>query len=195
MTSMWRIGRALLVAALSVGEACAQGYPARTGRLVVPASPGGASDLAARILARALASELGQPFIVENRVTSGGIMATQQVAESPPDGHMLLVTFDTFAVNRFVFKDLKWDPLRDFAPVMQICRFPQVLVVHPSLGVKSVKEFVALAKDKGASLNYGSARPAPPSPPAYQPFNDMAGHPSAARPPRGARAAEPDPGS
>jgi tripartite-type tricarboxylate transporter receptor subunit TctC len=175
MTSMWRIGMALLVAALSVGEACAQGYPARTVRLVVPASPGGASDLAARILAPALASELGQPFIVENRVTSGGIMATQQVAESPPDGHMLLVTFDTFAVNRFVFKELKWDPLRDFAPVMQICRFPQVLVVHPSLGVKSVKEFVALAKDKGASLNYGSAGPASSSRLAYELFKDMAG--------------------
>src|SRR5258708_3757006 len=173
MTSMWRIGRALVVAALSVGEACAQGYPARTVRLVVPASPGGASDLAARILAPALASELGQPFIVENRVTSGGIMATQQVAESPPDGHMLLVTFDTFAVNRFVFKDLKWDPLRDFAPVMQICRFPQVLVVHPSLGVKSVKEFVALAKDKGASLNYGSAGPASSSRLAHAVFKGI----------------------
>jgi tripartite-type tricarboxylate transporter receptor subunit TctC len=143
-------------------------------RVVVPASPGGGSDLIARILAPALA-ELGQPFVVENRVTSGGIVGTQQVAESAPDGHTLLVTFDTFAVNKYLFKDLKWDPLRDFAPVTQVCRFPQVLVVHPSLGVKSVGEFVALAKSKGESLNYGSAGPASSSRLAYELFKDMAG--------------------
>jgi tripartite-type tricarboxylate transporter receptor subunit TctC len=170
---MWRIAVLLLGTVLSL-PSWAQ-YPARTVRLVVPASPGGASDLVARILAPSLSAELGQPFIVENRVTSGGIVATQQVAESPPDGHMLLVTFDTFAVNPFLFKNLKWDPLRDFAPVMQVCRYPQVLVVHPSLGVSSVKEFVALAKDKGASLNYGSAGPASSSRLAYELFKDVAG--------------------
>jgi tripartite-type tricarboxylate transporter receptor subunit TctC len=129
----------------------------------------------ARILAPALHGELGQPFVVENRVTSGGIVGTQQVAESPPDGHTLLVTFDTFAVNRFLFKELKWDPLRDFAPVMQVCRYPQVLVVHPSLGVKTVPEFVALAKQKGSTLNYGSAGPASSSRLAYELFKDAAG--------------------
>ena len=171
---MQRMGRIVLVlwAALSL-QAWAQ-YPARPVRLVVPASPGGASDLIARIVAPSLATELGQPFVVENRVTSGGIVGTQQVAESAPDGHTLLVTFDTFAVNKFLFKDLKWDPLRDFAPVMQVCRFPQVLVVHPSLNVKSVREFIALAKEKGASLNYGSAGPASSSRLAYELFKDMA---------------------
>ena len=77
-------------------------------RIVVPASPGGASDLVGRLVATHLTDSLGQPFIVENRVTSGGIVGTQQVAESAPDGHTLLVTFDTFAVNKFLFKDLKW---------------------------------------------------------------------------------------
>jgi len=144
-------------------------------RLVVPASPGGASDLTARIIAPALQAELGQPFIVENRVTSGGIIATQQVAEAAPDGQTLLVTFDTFAVNPFLYKELKWDPIRDFAPVMQFCRYPQVLVVHPSLGVKTVKDFVALAKEKGPSLNYGSAGPASSSRLAYELFKETAG--------------------
>jgi tripartite-type tricarboxylate transporter receptor subunit TctC len=144
-------------------------------RIVVPASPGGASDLVARLIAAPLGDTLGQPFIVENRVTSGGTVATQQVADAAPDGHTLLVTFDTFAVNRFLFKDLKWDALRDFAPVMQICRYPQVLVVHPSLGVKSVKQFVSLAKQKGPSLNYGSAGPASSSRLAYELFKDTAG--------------------
>jgi tripartite-type tricarboxylate transporter receptor subunit TctC len=174
---MWRIAVLLLGTLLSsvyTGDSGAQ-YPVRPVRLVVPASPGGASDLVARILSPALSAELGQPFIVENRVTSGGIIATQQVADAAPDGHTLLVTFDTFAVNRFLFKDLKWDPLRDFAPIMQVCRFPQVLVVHPSLGVKSVKQFVALAKEKGASLNYGSAGPASSSRLAYELFKDVAG--------------------
>src|SRR3954470_3925183 len=101
-------------------QACAQ-YPAHPVRIVVPASPGGGSDLVARIVAPALLAQLGQPFVVENRVTSGGIVGTKQVGEAAPDGHTLLVTFDTFAVNPFVFKNLRWDPVRDFAPVMQLC--------------------------------------------------------------------------
>src|SRR5438105_2173240 len=171
---MGRLVFALLLAAYAAGEAVAQ-YPLRPVRLVVPASPGGASDLVARILAPSLSTEFGQPFVVENRVTSGGIIATQQVADAPADGHTLLVTFDTFAVNPFLYPQLKWDPLRDFAPVMQVCRYPQVLVVHPSLGVKTVGEFVALAKERGASLNYGSAGPASSSRLAYELFKQVAG--------------------
>jgi tripartite-type tricarboxylate transporter receptor subunit TctC len=174
MKRMGRIVFALLLAVLAAAEAAAQ-YPSRPVRLVVPASPGGASDLVARILSPSLSAELGQPFVVENRVTSGGIVATQQVAEAAPDGHTLLVTFDTFAVNPFLYRELKWDPLRDFAPVMQVCRYPQVLVVHPSLGVKTVAEFVTLAKERGASLNYGSAGPASSSRLAYELFKDTAG--------------------
>ena len=150
-------------------------YPERPVRIVVPSSPGGASDLVARLVAAPLSERLGQPFVVENRVTSGGIVGTQQVAESPADGYTLLVTFDTFATNPFLYKNLKWDPVRDFAPVMQLCRYPQVLLVHPSVGVHTVKEFVALAKEKGASLNYGSAGPASSSRLAYELFKQTAG--------------------
>ena len=156
-------------------NASAQGYPSKPVRMVVPSSPGGASDLVTRVVSTALAERLGQPFVVENRVTSGGLLATQQVAESAPDGYTLFATFDTFAINPYLFKGLKWDPVRDFAPLMQICRYPQVLLVHPSLGVRSVKEFVALAKEKGASLNYGSAGPASSSRLAYELFKDTAG--------------------
>ena len=161
-----------LAAALDAG---AQTYPAKPVRVVVPSSPGGASDLVTRIVATALGERLGQAFVVENRVTSGGLIATQQVAESPPDGYTLLSTFDTFAINPYLFKGLKWDPVRDFAPLMQVCRYPQVLLVHPSLGVKTVREFVALAKEKGASLNYGSAGQASSSRLAYELFRDTAG--------------------
>src|SRR5437868_15315883 len=124
------LGLAVLICNASAG---AQSYPSKPVRIVVPASPGRASDLVARLVAPPLAETLGQPFIVENRVTSGGLIATQQVAESPPDGHTLLVTFDTFASNASLYHNLKWDPVRDFAPVMQLCRYPQVLLVHPSL--------------------------------------------------------------
>ena len=87
----------------------------------------------------------------------------------------LLMTFDTFASNPFLYKDLKWDPVRDFAPLMQLCRYPQVLLVHPSLGVRSVPEFVALATQKGAQLNYGTAGPAAWSRLAYELFKEAAG--------------------
>ena len=165
----------LALTILTAVEGHAQTYPSKPVRVVVPSSPGGASDLVTRIVATALGERLGQSFVVENRVTSGGIIGTQQVAESAPDGYTLLGTFDTFAINPYLFKGLKWDPVRDFAPLMQICRYPQVLLVHPSLGVKTLKEFVALAKDKGAQLNYGSAGPASSSRLAYELFKDTAG--------------------
>jgi tripartite-type tricarboxylate transporter receptor subunit TctC len=171
---MWSKGL-LVLALFGILSANGQPYPSKPVRIVVPSSPGGASDLVTRVVSTALGERLGQSFVVENRVTSGGIVGTQQVAESAPDGYTLLGTFDTFAINPYLFKGLKWDPLRDFAPLMQICRYPQVLLVHPSLGVKSVKEFVALAKEKGASLNYGSAGPASSSRLAYELFKDTAG--------------------
>jgi tripartite-type tricarboxylate transporter receptor subunit TctC len=165
----------LLAAALAAFSLGVHAYPTKAVRVVVPSSPGGASDLVARLVATPLAEALGQPFVVENRVTSGGIVGTQQVAESPPDGHTLLVTFDTFAVNPYLYKNLKWDPVRDFAPVMELCRYPQVLLVNPSLGVRTVKDFVSLAKEKGAQLNYGSAGPASSSRLAYELFKQAAG--------------------
>jgi tripartite-type tricarboxylate transporter receptor subunit TctC len=176
MSLRWALGLCLaLFEGITADFAHAQAYPSKPVRFIVPASPGGASDLIARMIALPLGETLGQPFIVENRVTSGGIVGTQQVAESPADGHTLLVTFDTFAINPYVFKNLKWDPVRDFAPVMQICRYPQVLLVHPGLGVRTLRDFVALAKQRGASLNYGTAGPASSSRLAYELFKDAAG--------------------
>ena len=176
LTHTAMVAMALMAAIhLGAGEATAQGYPSKAVRIIVPSSPGGASDLVARIVATSLAEMLGQPFIVENRVTSGGILGTQQAAQSAPDGHTLLVTFDTVAINPFLYKNLTWDPIRDFAPVMQVCRYPQVLLVHPSLGVRTVKEFVALSKQKGGTLNFGSAGPASSSRLAYELFKEVAG--------------------
>jgi tripartite-type tricarboxylate transporter receptor subunit TctC len=171
---MGRFILALVLAALAL-VARAQSYPERPVRMVVPSSPGGASDLIARLVAAPLGEKLRQPVVVENRVTSGGIVATQQVAEAPPDGYTIFMTFDTFATNPLLYKSVKWDPVRDFAPVIQVCRYPQVLLAHPSLGVHTVKEFVALAKQKGGQLNYGSAGPASSSRLAYELFKQAAG--------------------
>ena len=153
----------------------AQDYPVKPVHVFIPASPGGASDIAARLLAPKLGEALGQPFLVENRVTSGGVVATAQLARSAPDGHTVMLTFDTFATNPHMYKDLQYDVARDFAPIMLVARYPQILVVHPSLKVRTVPEFVAYAKANGAKMNFGSAGPASSSRLAYELFKEVAG--------------------
>jgi len=163
-----------LLAALS-SPLAAQDYPSKPVHVFVPASPGGASDIAARLLSPKLAEALGQPFVVENRVASGGIVGTAQLAKAPADGYAIMMTFDTFASNPHLYKDLPYDVLKDFAPIMLVVRYPQILVVHPSLGVKTVPEFVAYAKANSAKMNYGSAGPASSSRLAFELFKDAAG--------------------
>src|SRR5256886_5754293 len=154
-----------LVAALAPPLA-AQDYPSKPVHVYVPSSPGGASDIAARLVSPKLAETLGQPFVVENRVASGGIVGTAQLAKAPADGYAIMMTFDTFASNPHLYRELPYDVVKDFAPIMLMVRYPQILVVHPSLKLRTVSEFVAYAKANGATLNYGSARPAPsPRPP------------------------------
>ena len=153
----------------------AQEYPSKPVHVYVPSSPGGASDLAARLVSPKLAEVLGQPFVVENRVTSGGIVGTAQLAKAPPDGYAIMMTFDTFASNPHLYKELPYDVVKDFAPIMLMVRYPQILVVHPSLGVKTVPEFVAYAKKNAGKLNYGSAGPASSSRLAFELFKDAAG--------------------
>ena len=170
----YRVAFATL-AALIVSPLAAQDYPVKPVHVFIPASPGGASDIAARLLAPKLGEALGQPFVVENRVTSGGIVATAQLARSTPDGHTVMMTFDTFATNPHMYKDLTYDVVRDFAPIMLVARYPQILVVHPSLKVKTVPEFVAYAKANGAKMNFGSAGPASSSRLAHELFKEAAG--------------------
>jgi tripartite-type tricarboxylate transporter receptor subunit TctC len=169
-----RIASIALLAALAWPLA-AQEYPAKPVHVYVPASPGGASDIAARLVSPKLAEALGQPFVVENRVASGGIVGTAQLAKAPADGYAIMMTFDTFASNPHLYKDLPYDVVKDFAPIMLMVRYPQILVVHPSLGVKTVPEFVAYAKANGATMNYGSAGPASSSRLAFELFKDAAG--------------------
>lgn len=166
---------AVTLPGLGVPPAWAQEYPSKPVHVYVPASPGGGSDVAARLVSPKLTEALGQPFVVENRVASGGIVATEQLARSPADGYTIMMTFDTFATNPHMYKNLPYDVVRDFAPVMLVTRYPQILVVHPSLKVKTVPEFVAYAKANGAKMNYGSAGPASSSRLAFELFKEAAG--------------------
>ncbi|HEX9193649.1 MAG TPA: tripartite tricarboxylate transporter substrate binding protein [Burkholderiales bacterium] len=178
MSSLRRTACFALFAALSSPPhlvAVAQDYPSKPVHVYVPSSAGGASDIAARLVSPKLAETLGQPFVVENRVASGGIVGTAQLAKAPADGYAIMMTFDTFASNPHLYRELPYDVVKDFAPIMLMVRYPQILVVHPSLKVKTVSEFVAYAKANGAKLNYGSAGPASSSRLAFELFKDAAG--------------------
>lgn len=152
-------GAAILVAALSLyaREALAQNYPVRPVRMVVPQSAGGSTDLVARAVAQRLGEAFKENVIVENRPGAGSLHGTDFVAKAAPDGHTLLVVAASFTINPSLRKNLPFDPVRDFAPVSQLVSLPHILVVHPSLPVKTVKELVALAKSRPGELNFGSS--------------------------------------
>jgi tripartite-type tricarboxylate transporter receptor subunit TctC len=156
---MTRILFALVALLASVLQpAWAQAYPTRPVHVIVPSSPGGAIDVVARLLAPQLAQALGEPFVVENRIGGFGTIGVDQVAKADPDGHMLLATLDSFASNPWLLKkNVTVHKLDDFAPVSLVVRSAQLLVVSPQLGVKTLDEFLRLARAKGTDLNYGTA--------------------------------------
>jgi tripartite-type tricarboxylate transporter receptor subunit TctC len=154
--------RRLLTASAALAlplPALAQGWPSRPISLVVPFPPGGSNDLLARPMAAKLQQALNNhPVVVENRGGAGGTVGAAHVARSPPDGHTLMWGHvGTLAVNPWIYPNNPYDVLRDFAPVALVATLPGVLVVHPSVGVRTAEEFVALAKRQPGSLEYGSA--------------------------------------
>jgi len=131
----------------------AQNYPAKTVRFVVPFVAGGPTDIQGRLLGEKLGQRLGQQFIIDNRGGANGNIGMDLAAKSPPDGYTLVIaTVGTWAVNPSLYKQMPYDPVKDFAPIMQVSSSPGVLIVHPSVPVKSVKDLVALARaaDAGA---------------------------------------------
>lgn len=157
--------RALLVLALSLPTTAvraqaapvAADYPARPLRLVVSVAPGGLTDILARLLAERLQARLGQPVIVENKTGAGGIVAMDFVAKSPADGYTLVMGYPgALAVNQALYKTLPYDPAKSFAPVSLVAAWPLVLVTHPSVPAKTVKELVDLARAQPGRLSYAS---------------------------------------
>ena len=135
----------------------AQNYPTRAVRLVVPSSPGGGTDISARILAPQLTQFLGQQVVVENRPGAGTMIGGEAVARAAPDGYTLLMGISTLAINPAMYKKVSYDALKDLAPISQAVSLSNVLVVHPSLPARSVKEFVALVKPRPGQINFASA--------------------------------------
>src|SRR5256885_4218019 len=146
---------ALLLLAL-VGTASGQ-YPTKPVRFIVPSAAGGGTDIIARALSQKLSESLGAQFVVDNRPGAGQMIGIEMAAKSPADGHTILMAASTLAINPIMYKTVPYDPLRDFAPITQAASLANVLVVHPSLPVKSVAELIAYAKRRPGQLNFASA--------------------------------------
>ena len=135
-----------------------QEYPTKPLRFIAPNPPGGPTDILARLIGQKLSESVGQPVVIENRAGAGGNIGSEIAAKAPPDGYTLLSGNNaTFGANVSLYKRLGFDPIKDFTPVVLVATQPNILVVHPSLPVKSVKELVALAKARPGQLNYAGS--------------------------------------
>jgi len=155
--------RAALVAALLLRGAwpastCAENYPARPVRMIVPFPPGGGVDIVTRLTAEMLSQRFGQQFIVDNRPGAGANLGAELLAKSAPDGYTIgTMTIGTHGINPALYAHLPFDPVRDFTPITLLVTLPNVMVVPPALGARTVREFVALAKAQPGKLNFGSS--------------------------------------
>ncbi len=146
-----------LAAALTAGATRADDYPSRPIRLIVPYAAGGGADSIARIIARRVGETIGQPIVIENRGGAGSIIGTEIVNKSEPDGYTLLLgQSGPIAINPAVYRQLPYDPIKGFSPICMTTAYPYIVVVNPALGVKTLQEFVALARRKPGELNYGT---------------------------------------
>lgn len=135
----------------------AQTYPEKPVRLIVPFGAGGAADVVIRIVALRMPELLKQPVVIDNRTGAGGLIGTEMAAKAPPDGYTLLGSGTPHVIAPNLYQKVPFDPIKDFAPIMQIGRQPYGLTVHPSLGVRSVKELIALAQKQPGAVNYASS--------------------------------------
>jgi tripartite-type tricarboxylate transporter receptor subunit TctC len=143
--------------ALAVAAQAGAQYPVKPVRLLVPFPPGGGTDTMARVLAPKLGEGLGQQVVIDNRGGAGATIGTEMAAKAPPDGYTVLLATITNAVGMSLYPNLKYDLVRDFAPVMRVGTTPHVIVVHPSVPARTVKELVALAKARPAAIAYSSS--------------------------------------
>ena len=151
------LAASLLAASLLPAQAQDEKYPSKPIHVIVPFSAGALTDTLARLYGEELAKRVGQPVVVENKPGSGGIAATQAMLLAPPDGYVVQMVSSAHAVNPTLFASLPYDTLRDIAGVALVASSPTVAVVNPRLGVKTLPEFIALAKQRKGELNYGSA--------------------------------------
>ncbi|MGX4770449.1 tripartite tricarboxylate transporter substrate binding protein [Bradyrhizobium guangdongense] len=166
-----------LLTAFSASPSPAQEYPAHAVRIVVPFGAGGPADVAARLIGQALQERFGQPFVVENRTGAGGVIGTVEAAKSPADGYTLLMMSNTQTANESLLtaEQRKYDLMRDLAPIAPVNYSDLVIVVNPQVPVKTLAEFIALAKAQPGKLNYASSGQGTPYHMAGELFKAMAG--------------------
>jgi tripartite-type tricarboxylate transporter receptor subunit TctC len=168
--------RGVLAAGLMLAAgAIAQSYPTKPIRYIVPFPPGGGQDLVARALSPRLTEALGQPVLVDNRPGAATMLGAEMAAKAAPDGYTLFMGSNTtLSINPNLYAKVPYDPIKDFAPVTRVGSAPNLLVVHPSLPVRTVKELAALARSKPGQLNYGSSGAGTPAQLAGVMFSDAA---------------------
>ena len=149
-------GLVLLVSLVTGSGAFAQSYPGKPIRLILPFAAGSPSDMVGRTVGQKMAAQMGQALVPDNRPSSGGTLGLALAAKSPPDGYTLLLSSPTIALSPVLYANLQYDSLRDFAPVARLASIENVMLVHPSVPAKTVKEFIALARANPGKLNYGS---------------------------------------
>jgi len=173
-----RLGQGVVAAILAwvaAGAGQAQTYPVKPVRVVVPFAPGGGTDVIARRLATGMTESMNRQVLVDNRAGANGIIGTEVVARAPADGYTLLFVSSPHSVNASLYPKLPYDTLRDFAPVSLVATSPYLLVVHPSLPVRNVKELIALARARPDEITYGSGGSGSSAHLAAELFNQMAG--------------------
>src|SRR5262249_3333306 len=153
----------------------AQQYPSRAVRIIVASTPGSGVDIVSRILAQKLSAGLGQQVIVDNRPGAGANLGAEIAAKSPPDGYTLFMGTPAHAINASLYSGLNYDIVRDFTPVSLVSTGQYVVIVHPSVPARTIKELIALARRKPEGLAYGSAGPGNSTHLAGELFNSMAG--------------------
>ncbi len=161
--------------ALAAAALAAQAFPTKPVTIVVPFSPGGATDIMSRVLAERLNKRLGQPVIVENRPGGGTMIASEHVARAAPDGHTLLLAASSLGIAPSLYAKVNYDPIKDFTPVSQVASVVHVLVVHPSMPVKNVGELVTWLKANPTKGNYGSVGAGTSTHLEAELFNSVAG--------------------
>jgi tripartite-type tricarboxylate transporter receptor subunit TctC len=173
----WLLAIALSVASGTSSPSQAEDYPARPVKIIVPFGAGGPADVAARLIGNVLQESLGQPFVIENRTGAGGVIGTQEVAKSPPDGYTLLMMSNTQTANESLvpMAQRKYELMKDLAPIAPINSSDLVIVVHPSVQARTLAEFIALAKAQPGKLNYASSGQGTPYHMAGELFKSMAG--------------------
>lgn len=172
--SVARLGAVAVAVLVIAGAASAQTYPSRAIRMIVPAGAGGGVDTITRLVGQALSANVGQPVVIDNRPGAGTMLASELLAKSPPDGYTLLMVTNSHAINAGIHKNLRYDPVNDFAEVSFVASVPYMVVVHPSVPVKSVKDLIALAKRRPGELLAASAGTGSGTHLAFELFASMA---------------------